>query len=157
MIHLLRTNSEHIDFIELVKLLDTELAVRDGDSHSFYSQFNKIDKIKHVVVAYENEIPIACGAIKEYNSETMELKRMYTLPAQRGKGMAGRILKELENWAVEMNFHSCILETGINQPEAIALYKKNAYLLIPNYDQYIDAIESLCFKKELKKLSNESD
>jgi len=149
MIQILRCNSEHNDFIELVKLLDFELAVRDGDSHSFYSQFNKIDQIKHVVIAYENDFPIACGSIKEYDSTTMELKRMYTIPAARGKGIASKVLKELEIWAGEMAYRTCILETGIHQPEAIAMYKKFGYLLIPNYGQYIDAVESLCFEKRI--------
>ena len=49
MIRLLRTNSENQDFIELVRLLDDELAIRDGQGHSFYAQFNKIDKIKSLV------------------------------------------------------------------------------------------------------------
>ncbi len=149
MIRLLRTNSGHPDFIELVKSLDIELALRDGDSHSFYSQFNKIDQIKYVVMAFENEVPVACGAIKEYDSTTMELKRMFTVLAARGKGIASKVLRELEIWASEMAYKKCILETGINQPEAIALYKKRGYLLISNYGQYIDAIESLCFEKRI--------
>ena len=50
MISLIRTNSDNIDFIKLVQLLDTDLKIRDGDDHEFYNQFNKIDLIKHVVV-----------------------------------------------------------------------------------------------------------
>ena len=78
MIQLTRTNSDNPDFIGLVKLLDADLAVKDGDDHSFYNQFNKIDKIKFVVVAYENGKAIGCGAIKEFAPGSMEVKRMYT-------------------------------------------------------------------------------
>lgn len=75
-----RTNSDSKDFIELVKLLDMELAERDGDNHPFYAQYNKIDKIKYTIVAYDDEKPVSCGAIKEYAPDVMEIKRMYTLP-----------------------------------------------------------------------------
>jgi len=150
MIRIIRTDSENIDFIELVRNLDKELAERDGDDHSYYAQFNKIDKIKFAVVAYENETPAGCGAIKEYGSNTMEIKRMYVSPESRGKGIAGKILLELENWANELSFTKCILETGKRQPEAIRLYKKNGYNLIPNYGQYAQVENSLCFEKEMK-------
>lgn len=150
MITLTRTNSENTDFIKLVRHLDADLAERDGSEHAFYAQFNKIAKIKHVVVAYEDDTPIGCGAIKEYETGTMEVKRMYTTPASRGKGIASRVLSELENWAAEMSCQKCVLETGIKQPEAIALYKKNGYQIIPNYGQYIGVDNSLCFEKLLK-------
>jgi putative acetyltransferase len=150
MIKLIRTNSENKDFIELVKCLDSDLAVRDGEDHPYYAQFNKIDKIKHVVVAYENESPIACGAIKEYTPKIMEIKRMYTSPEYRGKGIATKILAELERWATELSYKECILETGSRQPEAIALYKKNEYESIQNYGQYIGMENSVCFKKKLE-------
>src|SRR5687768_6690910 len=111
MIKLIRTDSDNRDFIELVKCLDADLAQRDGSDHSFYSQFNKIDKINHTVVAYENDKPIGCGAIKEYAPNTMEIKRMYTMPESRGKGIASKVLNELEIWASELTYKKCILET----------------------------------------------
>lgn len=150
MVILKRTNSENKDFIKLVAALDAELRQRDGDEHPFYAQFNKIDKIKYAVVAYENEIPVGCGAIKEYDENTMEVKRMFVPHEYRGKGIAKRILIELENWASELNFNKCILETGKKQPEAIGLYSKNGYRLIPNYGQYKDVENSVCFEKLIK-------
>jgi len=147
---LLRTNSSHIDFIKLVKSLDLDLAKRDGDDHAFYAQFNKIDTIKHVVIAYQNETPLGCGAIKPYSNEAMEVKRMYTTIESRGKGIASKILTELETWASELNYKKCVLETGIKQPEAIRLYEKNGYRLTPNYGQYINVLESKCFEKVFK-------
>jgi GNAT superfamily N-acetyltransferase len=146
---LVRTNSDDPDFKSLVTLLDEDLAKRDGDQHSFYHQFNKIDTIKHAIVAYENNEPVGCGAIKEYNKESMEVKRMYTLPDMRGKGVASKILKELETWAAELSYKKCLLETGKRQPEAIQLYRKNGYYAIPNYGQYAGVENSVCFEKEL--------
>ena len=146
---ILRTDSENEDFIELVKNLDSELAIRDGDDHAFYDQFNKIGRIKYALVLFDNEKPVACGAIKAYEPSIMEIKRMYTIPESRGKGFAIKILSELEKWAVELNYYKCILETGRKQPEAIQLYKKNGYNTISNYGQYAHIENSLCFEKKL--------
>jgi putative acetyltransferase len=147
MIRLLRTNSEHPDFIDLVSHLDKDLAARDGQDHAYYAQFNKIDMIKHAVVAYDGETALACGAIKELEPGAMEVKRMYTKPGARGKGIATLVLRELENWAKEMGYKRSMLETGKRQPEAIELYKKNNYAVIPNYGQYAGVENSVCFEK----------
>ncbi len=151
MLTCIRTNSANSDFQKLVKELDAELKIRDGDDHSFYAQFNKIDKIKHVIVAYEGRLPVGCGAIKEYSKDTMEVKRMYVPPSKRGSGIATYILKELEEWTIEMKFSRCILETGEKQPEALRLYEKNEYRRIPNFGQYENVKESICFEKMLSK------
>lgn len=142
-----RTDAQDVDFQKLVKWLDRELAVRDGDDHDFYDQFNKIDSIKYAVVLYVDETPVACGAIKAYDGQTMEIKRMYTAEAYRGKGLATAVLTELIAWAQELGAHKCILETGIRQPEAIGLYEKNGFTAIPNYGQYADVADSRCFEK----------
>jgi GNAT superfamily N-acetyltransferase len=151
MFKIIRTDSTDQDFIELVKQLDFDLAERDGAEHPFYAQFNKIDKIRYAVVAYEAGQPVGCGGIREYAPGTMEVKRMYTTPASRGKGIASKILSELEAWAGELAYEKCILETGKKQPEAIRLYQKNGYKVIPNYGQYAGVESSVCFEKSLKK------
>jgi putative acetyltransferase len=150
MTNLVRTSSDNVDFLKLVKSLDAELEIVDGDEHSFYSQFNKIDKIRFVVVAYNDEKPVGCGAIKEFSAEAMEVKRMYVSPDGRKKGIATKILTELEKWTYEMCFKKCVLETGKRQKDAIALYVKNGYKRIPNYGQYIGVENSVCFEKRLR-------
>ena len=90
MLKLVRSDSDNRDFIQLVKHLDADLAQRDGIEHSFYTQFNTIDKIKYVVIAYEDDTPIACGAIKEFDPHIMEIKRMYTSPKKRSNSEAAR-------------------------------------------------------------------
>ena len=149
MINCIRTNSENRDFQKLVIELDADLKIRDGADHSFYNQFNKIDAIKYVVVAYENEIPVGCGAMKEYSTDDVELKRIYVPKDKRGKGIASKVLTELEKWARELNYKKCILETGKKQPEAIALYTKSGYIIIPNFGQYKGIENSVCFEKKL--------
>jgi putative acetyltransferase len=149
MTRIIRTDSDDKDFIALVKLLDAELAEIDGDDHVFYAQLNKTDKIKHVIVAYANEKPISCGAIREYSPIATEVKRMYTLPEERGKGFATKVLNELEKWAAELFYQKCMLETGLRQPAAIRLYEKNGYKQISNYGKYAGIENSVCFEKEL--------
>lgn len=149
-ITLLRTDSGNDDFQQLVRQLDSDLGIRDGKDHSFYAQFNKIDMIRHVVVAYDQGKPVGCGAIKQYDDNTMEVKRMFVPVENRGQGIASIILKELESWSKELKYQKCILETGKRQPEAISLYQKNNYIIIPNFGQYKGVENSVCFEKVLK-------
>lgn len=149
MLILKRTDSNNPHFQILVRDLDLELKIRDGEDHAFYAQYNKTDSIKYVVLAYENSEAVGCGAIKEWDSETMEVKRMFVPLKNRGKGIASLVLTELEKWAFELGYKKCILETGEKQPEAIRLYTKNNYNLIPNYGQYAGVETSKCFEKYL--------
>jgi putative acetyltransferase len=152
MIELRRTSSQDQNFQSLVLLLDKDLSVRDGEDHSFYAQFNKIDKIKEAVVAYQDKEPIGCGAIKRHDDQTAEVKRMFVKPEFRGFGIATKILSALEEWASELGYQYCVLETGQKQPEAIALYKKRGYQIIQNYGQYIGVENSVCMGKRPQSL-----
>lgn len=149
MLNIKRTNSEDTDFQKLVLELDKDLAVRNGDSNDFFVQYNKIDSLNHVVVAYVDQVPVGCGAIKEYEVHSMEVKRMYVLPENRGTGVSVAVLKELEDWAMALGYKKCVLETGLKMPEAIGLYAKSGYQKIPNYGQYAGVEESVCFEKQL--------
>jgi len=144
-----RTNSQHPGFIHLVRELDAYLAEVDGDEHAFYDQFNSINNLNHVVIAFQGDDAIGCGAIKEYDLQTVEIKRMYTSPDSRGKGIASLVLRELEKWAAELKYAQCILETGKKQVEAIRLYQKCGYQPIKNYGQYANVENSVCFKKNI--------
>lgn len=144
-----RTTSTDPNFVELVTHLNAELSKINGTDDAFYAQFNKIDKINHVVLVYDNATPIACGGIKQFSSAAMEVKRMFTLPNYRGKGAASILLEELEKWAKEMSYEKCVLETSKRQPDALALYSKNGYDVIPNYGQYVGVENSICFEKTI--------
>ncbi|KAA3639762.1 MAG: GNAT family N-acetyltransferase [Bacteroidetes bacterium] len=149
MLKIHRTNSSNPQFLLLVNDLNAELAVRDGEEYSFYAQFNKVDKINHVVVAYWDDLPVGCGAIKAFDEESMEVKRMFVHPEFRGRGIASSVLEELESWTRELGFNKCVLETGKKQPEAIGLYSKSGYNIIPNFGQYAGVENSVCFEKKL--------
>ena len=149
MFLLQRTDSYNVYFRELVAMLDTFLAERDGKDHAFYAQFNKLDNIKNTIVCFDDNEAIGCGAFKQYDETIVEIKRMFVKPSYRAKGTATKVLQELEKWAIENNFSSAILETVKNQPEAVALYKKNGYTIIPNFGQYKNVENSICMHKIL--------
>ena len=147
VVEIVRVSEENEDFLGLVKLLDAELAIRDGAEHGFYAQFNKPVGLGGVVVAYLDDDAVGCGAFKRYEDGVAEIKRMFVWPEARGKRIAASVLKELEVWAAEGGFRECILETGFKQPEAIALYRREGYEVIPNYGQYADVENSVCMRK----------
>ena len=149
MINCKRTDFQDEDFKLLVSHLDAELLELDGAEHAFYAQFNTITALKYAVVAYEDGKPIGCGAVKAYSEDAMEVKRMYVPPAKRNRGIASRVLMELENWCRELHFKRCVLETGKRQPDAIALYTKSGYTNIPNFGPYAMDENSVCFEKNL--------
>jgi len=123
MLKIVRTDSNNKDFVNLVKDLDRYLKITDGDEHDFYNQFNNINVLKHCVVVFLNNKAVACGAFKKFDNASVEIKRMYTKPEARKKGLAGNIVLELEHWAKELGYKHTILETGKRQIEAVQFYK----------------------------------
>ncbi len=135
--------------IELIKLLDQELAERDGDEHSFYAAFNVLSEDARAVIAKIDGEPVGCGAFRGIDRKDAEIKRMFVQPSARGNRIGVEVLNALETWAKESGFRSCVLETGKKQPEAIRLYKRHGYKRIPNYGQYADVENSVCMKKDI--------
>ncbi len=147
MMKIIRTDAKNLDFIRLIYELDAYLKVTDGEDHEFYNQFNGLDNIKNVVIAYKDKQAIGCGAFKKFDNETAEIKRMYVKINHRGYGTAQAILNSLELWALEKDFKKCILETGDRQIEAIKFDFKSGYIRIANYGQYAQMDNSNCFEK----------
>ncbi|MCM4166159.1 hypothetical protein KCTC52924_03081 [Arenibacter antarcticus] len=148
MIAVIRTNSQNRDFKKLVELLNLDLAQRDGETHPL-AKFNTVSSINYVVLAFKKGKAIGCGTISEYDSSTMEIKRMYVSPVVRGQRIAEKILSELEAWSKELGSTKCLLFTGSKQPEASKLYQRNGYWSIPKYGILKDIPDSLCFAKDL--------
>jgi putative acetyltransferase len=149
MIKLKRTTSTSIDFIELTKQLDKELKLIYGESQVEFDQYNIINDLSTVVIAFINEKPVGCGCFKQYNERSVELKRMYVDSKIRSKGVGAAILTELEQWAKELNYNYVVLETGTKQPFAVRLYEKMGYQQISNFDPYQGNELSICFSKTL--------
>ena len=146
---LLRTDSDNEAFKKLVQFLDADLAERDGEDTKFYSQFNGISQLKHCIVYLVDGEALGCGAFKKFDGQSVEVKRMYVIPEYRSKGIASKVLSALETWAKELGNTYCVLETGLRQPEAISLYKKNGYRVTANYPPYEDIENSVCFRKKI--------
>lgn len=150
-----RTTGRDPDFEFLIRQLDNELWNEMNEVQATYDQFNKVPDIETVLLIYKNGNVIACGCFKKYGKDTVEIKRMFTIKEERGKGIAAKVLSELEKWAVELNFRYAILETGIKLRSALQLYNKSGYTITENYDQYIGLEQSVCMKKELKALNKQ--
>ncbi|MBK5270611.1 MAG: GNAT family N-acetyltransferase, partial [Bacteroidia bacterium] len=146
-----RTNGGDEDFNLLIQQLDIELWTIMNEVQATYDKFNKVPEIKTVVVAYENNKPVASGCFKKFADDTVEIKRMYVVPDLRRKGVAEAVLNELETWAKELKFTKAVLETGKRMTSASNLYKKCGYTVTENYGQYIGLEESVCMMKKLGK------
>lgn len=147
MITYKRTNSSDPHFLDLIHQLDADLTITNGDEQAKFAQYNTVEKVKWVIIAYHDKLPIGCGGFKITEGKA-EIKRMFVNRNFRGLKIGEQILRNLETWAKEENLASAILETGINQHEAQNLYKKLGYRIIPNYGPYVNFSDSLCMEKE---------
>ncbi|WP_219838429.1 GNAT family N-acetyltransferase [Paenibacillus sp. R14(2021)] len=138
------------DLLGLIDKLDTYLYEIYPPEEVFVVDLDDPDLAAiHFVVAYADGSPVGCGAIKEIDEASTELKRFYVDPAYRNRGIAGRILRYLEGKAAEKQYTYIRLETGDPQFEAIQFYKKNGYYAIAPYGEYVDCPSSVCFEKKL--------
>lgn len=141
-----RTNGENADFIENCRLLDLDLDRRVGRQikREKYQKYNQLDEIKEAIVVYDEDKPIGGGAIRKYDDETVELKRVFVHNEYQGQGIGSRLVSLLIEWAVQLGYRRMILETGELLSESCAVYKKLGFKVIPNYGPYVDMPESLC-------------
>jgi GNAT superfamily N-acetyltransferase len=100
-----------------------------------------------LLTGVEDGKTIACGALRPVDEDTCEVKRMYVNPDYRGKGFSRQMLAALEEKAGLFGYNRIILETGKKQPEALGLYNKSGYTVIPNYGIYKEREMSVCFEK----------
>ena len=141
------TDKTNTDFIALTKLLDAELNSRYGVLQKQYDLHNTVAHVSHVVVVYLENLSVACGAFKEFDMQTVEIKRVFVTPQYRRRGISRHIMQRLEADAKRIGYTYAVLETGRGQPEAIALYQSLGYVIIENYPPYADITTSICMKK----------
>jgi GNAT superfamily N-acetyltransferase len=103
------------------------------------------------LVAWLDGTPAGCGALKPLDSDPTvgEIKRMYTAPSARRQGVSRRLLEHLERAAPELGYRRIQLETGLAQPEAMALYESHGWHRITPYGHYKHSPQSVCFAKDL--------
>lgn len=147
-----RTDGKDKDFIENCRLLDMDLDRRVGKKikRDKYRKYNQLDEIKEAIVVYEGEKVIGGGAIRRYDDENIELKRVFVHTEYQGRGIGSRLVSLLIEWAMELGYQRMILETGELLTESCAVYKKLGFKVIPNYGPYVGMPESLCMARDLK-------
>jgi putative acetyltransferase len=101
------------------------------------------------LVVRENGAAIACGGICRFDDTRAELKRMYVLPHERGRGLGRVVLERLEHEARALGYTGVVLETGVQQAEAVGLYESSGYRPIPCYGPYAGQPVSRCYEKPL--------
>lgn len=146
-----RTDGKNEDFVENCRLLDMDLDRRVGRQikREKYQKFNQLDEIQEAIVVYEDQKPAGGGAIRKYDDDTVELKRVFVHNEYQGRGIGSRLVSLLMEWAAELGYQRMILETGELLAESCAVYKKLGFEVIPNYGPYVNMPESLCMAKEL--------
>jgi GNAT superfamily N-acetyltransferase len=135
---------------ELIAELSAELGALYGDDGTGLFQPEDVNGPRAIfLVAYDNERPVACGALRPINNKTAEIKRMYVRRDNRGQGVSRQLLEALEQRAKEFDYQHIILETGYRQLAAVGLYEHAGYKVIPNYGPYVGNPDSVCFEKNL--------
>lgn len=153
MLQIICTQFATNDFLFLCNLLDTELNYRVGGekNRQEYQNLNNLDNIRKFYIAYCKEEAIGCVCIKEYNCDSLEIKRLYVKEQFRNNGIAKKLLKQIINDAIKCEYKLLLLETGKPLYEALNLYKELGFITIPNYGPYKYLKYSICMKKIIGK------
>lgn len=130
---------DHPDAAALIAELQQEYIVRYGEQDATLvvpEQFAA--PLGLFLVGYLDEAPVSCGGWRSHGDGVAELKRMYVSPRLRGRGLARAMLAELERTAGAAGHTRIILESGQNQPEALAMYASSGYAAVPSFGHYAD-------------------
>ena len=131
---------------KLIEALNADLKARYPDAPIFGIDADGFEAEGGVfAVGYDGEAPVASGALRPYR-QSAEIKRVYVVPAWRGRGLARAMMAFLEAEAAKRGFAHAVLETGSGQPEAIALYRSLGWSEIPPFGIYGGSHGSACFK-----------
>jgi putative acetyltransferase len=138
----------------LADLLEAELlAAYDGDPGSgglpAASIFEPENGGTFLIGRIDGEA-VACGGIARYDEPTAEIRRMYVVPAARGRGLSRQVLAALEDEALALGYSFVRLETGNLQAAAIGLYVSAGFGPIPRYGPFANDPKSVCFEKRLR-------
>lgn len=131
--------------VPLIAGLRAELDARYPDEIEFDHPLVK--RQARFLLATASGVPVACCAVQPLDGGECELKRMYVVPAMRGKGIAGRLMARVDELAAALGASRVKLETGVRQPEAIRVYERAGYRPIPNYPPYHLWDLSRCYAK----------
>ncbi len=146
------------DFLSLSNELDDYLdnAIGGAKKREKYKDFNHLDTMDYVIVAYSGKIPVGCGALRECKWEEkkrcIEIKRIFVKKEYRTQGVATGIMQRLLGFARKNNYEEVLLETGEFLENSLKLYTRFGFERIPNYGVYADMKESVCMGKQLAEI-----
>lgn len=146
------TNEKDERFIELSNELNNEYFQLYGDEVLKYQEYNDLEDPHIVILALNWGKPIACASFKLFDKDTIEIKRVYVKRRYRRKGIAYKLIKQLEKLAIEENFRYSVIETGSENTAAIKLYEKLDYEIIDNFGHFEEDDMVVCMKKEFKTM-----
>ena len=146
------TNEKDERFIELTKELDNEYFQLHGEEVLKYRHYNDLKDSHIVLLALNWGRPIACSSFRVFDKDTIEIRRVYVKKRYRRKGIAYKLIKQLEKLAMEENFKYSVIETGRENTAAINLYKKLDYELIDSFGMFEGDDLCICMKKQFKSL-----
>lgn len=150
MFAIMRTTASDPRLVSLIAALDADLRGRYGEAQADYAPMNLIADGSPFVIALDPDgAPVGCGTFRPYDATSVEVKRMFVAPTARRRGLAAQILEAVEVWAREEGFATAILETGVRQHEAIALYHRQGYADTAPFGNYVGMPLSLCMRKSL--------
>jgi putative acetyltransferase len=136
----------------LISTLNAELMGRypeEGATHFRLDAEEVAEGRGAFLVAYVDGKPTGCGAIRRLDADAAEIKRMYVAADARGRGIGQAILTALEAESRRLGVRRILLETGVRQQEALALYSKAGFHPIPAYGEYVHSPLSICMSKTL--------
>jgi len=136
----------------LIEALNAELSSRypeDGATHFRLNAEEVAEGRGAFLVASRAGKPVGCGAVRRIEGHTGEIKRMYVSPSERRRGRGWALLAALEAEARSLGLSRLVLETGVRNPEAVAMYERAGFATIPPFGEYVDSPLSVCMAKEL--------
>lgn len=142
-----RTTTSDAAFEELIALLDDERWNELQGDQATHDRHNKVPGLATAALLYAEGKAVACGCFKVFDADTVEIKRMFVVKDQRGRGYSRAVLQALEQWAKEGGYIAAVLETSIHFTSARRLYESSGFVAIPNYPPYEGLAESVCLKK----------
>ena len=147
-----RASLDSTEALALIEALNRELSERypeEGATHFRLDPDEVAPGRGGFLIAYVDGAPVGCGALRRLEKREAEIKRMYVIASCRNQGIARALLEALEQLAQSLKAKRLVLETGVRQPEALAVYRRAGFVTIPPFGEYVDSPLSVCMAKDL--------
>lgn len=145
--NIILTDEKDEQFLNLVEELDDGYYQRIGEELEKYKQYNEFKDPHIVMLMVDDDNAIACASYRTCGEKSVEFKRVYVKKEYRKRGIAYRLIKELEKDAIEKGFIYSYIVTGKNNHAAIGLYEKLDYFKTEKFGQFRDDETVVCMKK----------